>query len=104
MFNLRYWVIACALGVLVLLFACTSSKDHASDVTLIWDPVADAAGYKVYYGIESRVYISAEDAGPATTHTVSLGKKSGHYFFAVTAYNQFGESDFSNEVDTLVSR
>lgn len=80
----------------VLLSASVMSAVSA-EVTLMWNSVTEASGYKVYYGVESRVYGPGEDVLAETTHTLTLDP--GHYWFAVTAYNDWGESGYSEEVD-----
>jgi hypothetical protein len=76
-------------------------------VTLAWEEpsesedgsaLADLAGYKVYDGISSGSYTAVTDVGDATLFT-SDPYPAGTYYFAVTAYDAWGnESDFSNEV------
>lgn len=76
----------------------------AGSVSLAWDPSASSGvtGYRVYYGNSSRKYITFESIGIASTYTV-LGLTPGVWFFAVTAYDGNGnESDYSNEVSTIV--
>ena len=72
----------------------------AASVTLTWDavPETDLAGYRIYWGGESRGYTNLmESAG--NTNTVSGLTEGVGYFFAVTAYDTNGlESDYSNEV------
>jgi hypothetical protein len=73
-------------------------------VALGWDasPAAAAAGYRLYYGLQSRTYSDSIDVGGSTTWTVS-GLTSGQtYYFAVTVYDhaRSTESAFSNEVST----
>ncbi len=81
------------LLIILLLFAGTA---HSAEVTIQWTPVAEADGYKVYYGSSSGTYQTPIDANSQTTHTLTLD--SGVYFFAVTAYNNYGESGRSEEV------
>lgn len=69
-------------------------------VTLSWEaPPSNGfdapEGYRVYCGAASGDYGLPVDVGPALTHPVSM---PGQYYCAVTAYNQHGESGFSNEV------
>lgn len=69
-------------------------------VTLTWEPPVCtefdcASGYKVYCGSASGVYGAPVDVGALTTHPIST---PGTYYCAATAYNEAGESGFSNEV------
>ena len=73
---------------------------NAQNVTLTWDasPSASVAGYRVYYGTNSRAYGFVTNAGLGQTQRVAL-PCPGRWFFAATAYDAIGlESDFSNEV------
>ena len=73
---------------------------NAQSVTLTWDasPSASIAGYRVYYGTNSRAYGFVTNAGLVQTQRVTL-PHAGRWFFAATAYDALGlESDFSNEV------
>ena len=81
---------------MILLLTTLAEYSNAADVTLQWNSVAEADGYKVYYGNASRTYQPPEDAGNQTTHMISLDP--GTYYFAVTAYNNYGESGYSVEV------
>ena len=72
----------------------------AQNVTLAWDAPASAsvAGYRIYYGTNSRAYGFVTNAGLVQTQRVTL-PHSGRWFFAATAYDTIGlESDFSDEV------
>lgn len=75
---------------------------HADQsVTLAWDssPDATVAGYFVYYGQASGVYAGRVDVGRNTTAMVPGLKEGQTYYFAVTAYDDWGlESVSSNEV------
>jgi len=84
------------------------SVSVVGSVTLSWVAPAenvdgsqldDLAGYKIYYGTESRSYSDmAEIGNPAvTSHTLRL--VSGEYYLAMTALDRDGnESAYSNEV------
>ena len=88
------------LVVLMMIACCVLAA--AADVKLAWDASASAniAGYRLYYGPASKAY-TASVTTPNLTHTLSL--PSGKYYFAVTAYDANGnESDYSNEVSTIV--
>ena len=72
----------------------------AQSVTLAWDasPSASIAGYRVYYGTNSRAYGFVTNAGLVLTQRVTL-PHPGRWFFAATAYDGNGlESVFSDEV------
>ena len=70
----------------------------AVDVKLQWDYSDQAAGYKLYYGIERSAYDFMIDVGSSLQYTVPDLDDNQLYYFAVTAYNEFGESDFSGEI------
>ncbi len=80
---------------------------QTSEVTLNWDPpttnidgtpLTDLAGYRVYFGTDSGVYVYKNDVGNSTSCTIG-GLTPGFWCFAVTAYDLSGnESDYSNEV------
>jgi len=91
--------------LLIFLFYafCICWPAHASTTALAWDPVdADTlAGYKIYYGTQSRTYLTPIAIGTQTTYTFPAGflQAGRTYYFAVTAYdNEGNESDYSNEV------
>lgn len=73
---------------------------HAAEVVLKWNPAATADGYKVYYRLETETaYRTPMDAGSGTTFTIPfpVPESIGKWYFAVTAYNQYGESGYSGE-------
>ena len=86
------------LPFLSFLITLTAFSTHANcaQVTLAWNSVAESNGYKVYYGSATRTYNTPVDVGNNTGHTLDLAP--GDYFFAVTAYNGYGESGYSEEV------
>jgi hypothetical protein len=73
-----------------------------SRVTLAWDGNPDSdgiAGYRIHYGIASRIYTSSITVENSTSGTVSGLMAGLTYYFAVTAYDVNGyESDFSEEI------
>ena len=98
--RLGLWVVL--LGVLVLFF---SSFVQAGSVTVSWDPNTenDLAGYRVYYGTESRNYQTSVDVGLDTFKVVDNLQTGIRYYFAVTAYDTANnESDFSEEVSIVL--
>jgi hypothetical protein len=65
-------------------------------------PLADVAGYNIYYGKSPRIYSTYIDVGNVKTYTIS-NFPQGTYYFAITAYDSSGnETDFSNEVNQNV--
>lgn len=64
-------------------------------VTLTWDASEFANGYKAYCGGASGSYGTPVDTGATLEHPIST---PGTYYCAVTAYNENGESGYSNEV------
>ena len=91
------------LPFLSILITITAFSTHAycAQVTLAWNSVAESNGYKVYYGSATRTYNTPVDVGNNTGHTLDLAP--GDYFFAVTAYNGYGESGYSEEVTTAIA-
>jgi len=74
-------------------------------VMLEWDQNTepDLAGYKVYYGTESRKYSKSYDVGDTTQFKLYWLPMDIRIYFAATAYDTVpNESLFSNEVDTLI--
>jgi len=72
----------------------------AQQVTLAWDASAstNVAGYRLYYGTNTRSYQFVTNAGLVLTQAVVLPWR-GRWWFAATAYSTNGlESDFSSEV------
>jgi hypothetical protein len=92
------------IPLLLILASLALFAQHAycGAVTLAWDPNSPSeniAGYKLYYGTESRSYSGMIDITNGTLKKVSKLEKGYHYYFAVTAYDEAGqESDFSEEL------
>jgi len=72
-----------------------------NQVTIQWNPVAGATGYKIFLGLRPGEYTSFSDVknniliGPADIS----GLPPGTYYLAVKAYSSAGESDYSNEIN-----
>lgn len=92
-----------ALLVLIALLM-VSGHALAGQVSLAWDAVANATGYKLHYGQGSGSYSSTVDAGNQLNYTVPSLADGARYYFAVTAYGAPGttESGYSNEVTTVL--
>jgi hypothetical protein len=94
--RIKYFFVAC----LVLAFANIAFAEQ--ELTLTWDPgiEQDLLGYKIY-----QTYISLDGLTDVTTVIYDGTQNSyeftvtvpGHYHYVATAYNDDGESDFSNE-------
>ena len=83
-----------------MLFVAWASAAGAQQLTLAWDASAstNVAGYRLYYGTNTRSYQFVTNAGLMLTQAVVLPHR-GRWFFAATAFDTNGlESDFSNEV------
>ena len=86
--------------LLIVLFLLMPFLAHTAEVTLQWTGVERADGYKVYKGTESRVYVLIN---PTTALKYVLKDVSpGTYYFAVTAFNEYGESGYSAEVIAVI--
>lgn len=87
--------------ILIFLFSTMFVQlSHSAEVTLMWDqndPMS-VTGYYVYYGLESGSYTTKIDVGYDTQYTLFDLDDLTAYYIAVTAYNEFGESDFSEEI------
>jgi hypothetical protein len=92
-------------AIAVLLFLFPFNTADAGELTLAWDPRADAnvAGYRVYVGESSRSYHATLDVGASTQCVVGNLEVGRIYYFAVTAYDASGaESGFSREVTAML--
>ena len=98
---LRNFIITCLILFILLVL---SPFDSAAQTKLAWDAETDPTvmGYKVYYGTASRTYGTPINVGNLTTYIVQHLSLGVTYYFAVTAYNQFGESGYSNEVSGMI--
>ncbi|MHB8894000.1 MAG: choice-of-anchor D domain-containing protein [Candidatus Geothermincolia bacterium] len=100
----RFATIAAAIAIVfALAFGIAPGQAAAAQVTLAWDKNTepDVSGYKLYYGTSSGVYgTPIAVPGVNTTTRMVDGLEDGRgYFFAVTAYDTYGnESGYSNEV------
>lgn len=92
----RFFILL-AVFILMLVFASIS---RAESLTLQWNPVDGADGYKVYYGIASRQYSDPIDAEGEMSLTIPYDTSTMKYL-AVTAYNKWGESGYSEELILL---
>jgi hypothetical protein len=88
-----------ALWVSLGLLLSLASGAFAAPLTVAWDAVPGATGYRLHYGAASRHYTATVDVGPTTTAALSGLDPAAPSYIAVTAYNDVGaESHCSNEV------
>ena len=73
----------------------------AAEIKIAWDAQFHTTGYNVYYRTASGVYGSPIDVGNVTTYTLAGLYRGQRYFIAVTAYNEFGESGYSDELNAV---
>jgi hypothetical protein len=88
------------VGAAAILAAVTASH-AAGTISLAWDSVPNASGYRVYFSTTSGNYSDAQsiDVGNVLTTTVSGLTDCTTWYLAVKAYNGAGSSpDYSNEV------
>jgi hypothetical protein len=89
------------LVTFVIIPSYSIQKAHAAEITLAWDQNSepDIAGYRIYYGQESRSYTNVVDVGNYTSCVIADLEDGETYYFAATAYNTEGyESGYSNEI------
>ncbi len=94
-----------SLFILLLLIPLLPLSLQAAQVTVAWDPETDTglAGYKLYYGTQSKNYSLFIDAGNSTTVQVPNLQSGTTYYLAATAYDSTGlESGYSNEISYTV--
>lgn len=83
----------------LLVLFIMSSTVFAGEIKLAWDASPEpVSGYRLYYGLSSGNYTENIDVGKVTTYTLTGLQDGQTYYIATTAYNDLGESDYSNEV------
>jgi hypothetical protein len=88
------WLRKCLVACFILIALCGVS----SAIPLLWDASDGADGYKIYYGLGSGQYSNSVDVGNVTEWEIpDTWPRDVNYYFAAMAYNESGESGFSNE-------
>ena len=107
-----------AISLFFIFFLLSALPVFAASVTLTWDapttnsdttPLTDLSGYRVYMSTTSGQYNSgnivknnipaSSSTGGVTETTTVDNLPNGTYYFAVTAYDIYGnESSYSNEI------
>ena len=84
----------------VLVLLAVSPWGFAGTIGLSWNPSVGASGYRVHYGPNPGQYTITVDAGNVTQVILQGPPDCADSFFAVTAYNAAGESEFSTEISS----
>ena len=71
------------------------------NVSLNWNAVGGASGYKLKYGTTAGSYSQVLDLGNVTQHTVNNLTAGVTYYFVVSGYNTSGEGSISNQVTAV---
>jgi hypothetical protein len=85
--------------------AFSATVPAGQSITLNWNASTgiNVVGYNIYCGGASRDYTNMINAGNVTNFTISSLTAGVTYYFAVTAYDGFGqESAYSSEISYLV--
>ncbi len=91
------------------------SLAFADSIQIKWDPPTtdsdgnpitetDISGYKLYTSTVDGTYTTTPKATTTETEATIVETKVGKYFAVVTAYNESGESTYSNQVTYEVKR
>ncbi len=104
-----------ALALLIIPAALLlASAAHAKDIPLQWDasPSANVTGYIIYYGPEAPPSgVTRPHATWAFPYSATVtdgltatipGLPPGEWFFAATAFNEVGQSEYGNIVQATV--
>jgi hypothetical protein len=87
-----------------LLFFAGLKASAQTSVTLAWDASTSSTvvGYKLYYGVASRLYTNAINVGATNISTIAGLTSGTRYFFAATAVDNLGqESAYSTETNYI---
>lgn len=92
-----------AIGILA---AGTSLQAATIEISWDYEPNDTVTGFRVYMGHESGNYklmkqVSMQSCA-SNTCNYRMQIEDGAWYFAVTAFNQYGESEFSEEVDIII--
>jgi hypothetical protein len=92
--------------VILMVLAIVGDSAWGATVRITWDAnnEPDVYGYKLYYGTASGgPYSTVIDVGNVTTKDVVISPLAGaRFYFALSAYNDAGESSLSDEVNIIV--
>ncbi len=74
-----------------------------AQVNASWEPSERATGYKLYFGTSSRDYVDYVTVYDTQVQIpLARFERERIYFFTLTAFNNYGESGFGNEVSLFI--
>ena len=83
--------------------AALSATPSGQTVNLAWtDNATDETGYKVERKPEGGAYAQIGTAAPNATSYTDEGVSPGTYYYRVRAYNEYGDSAYSNEASATI--
>ncbi len=91
--------------VVFLLAVIHPASGFAASILVKWNAntESDLAGYKIYYGNQSRTYGSSVNVGKVTSYQLGNVSTGRTYYMALTAYDTSGnESGYSSESSVYV--
>ena len=101
----RAWWLAVALAGMLVGQIATPRVACADSVRVVWSPVAQAAGYRVYVRSGGEPYVSGLDTGSVQPdgdglirHIVDGLDLNRTLYFSVTTYDDMGREAWSNEL------
>ena len=89
---------------ILIAFSAMASNGLAVTITLAWDPPSQGSDltYTLCYGKSSNTYTTCIDTGYQTSTTLENIEPGVSYYYAATASNQYGESEFSQEIEHTI--
>lgn len=72
-------------------------KPKVKSALVSWTQIADATGYKLFWGTRSKVYTYSQDVGNQTSYRVGNLIGGTNYYFSAKSYNATELTGFGNE-------
>ena len=97
---MKYFITTLSLLMLLSIVIVAGARSEDVTASFSWEhpDLSNVSGFKIYSGTEAGVYDSTPVAN-VTGLTASVIFETGIvYYLVCTAYNEFGESDYSNQV------
>lgn len=73
-------------------------KPKLQTATVTWQQIANATGYKLFWGTRSKVYTYSQNVGNQLNYRVGNLVGGTTYYFSAKSYNASQESGYGNEV------